>query len=89
VHAPQIGEAGGVEPLLATFGRLTEGVSRLPNIVLEQPGLSEGTSNLKLLVAMEPWLPQGANKQGGRFDTSPSFKRSRCLTVEIGRCHGA
>ena len=88
VHPPEIREPRRPKPL-APHRRRAKRFGRLANIVLLEPGLGQRTADLDLLVPVQARLTQRSDKKGRGFHAGSPFERPRCLTVEIGRWHGA
>ncbi len=88
VHAPEVRQPGRVEAL-PPFRRIAQRFGRLPDVVLEQPGLGQRAADLGLLVAIAAGLLQRANEEGGRLRAVPVLERLHGLAVEIWVRHGA
>ena len=86
MHAPEIGEAGRIQPLTPGWRR-PQRLGCLPHVVLKQPGLSQGAPDLHLLVAMESGLLQRADQEGGRLSPRPALERLDGAPINISPCH--
>ena len=70
VHAPEVGQPGRIGPL-PRIGRSPKCFSRLPEVVLEQPGFRQRRANPDLVLAGQPWLTKGADEERRRFGAVP------------------
>ena len=70
VHAPEVRQSGWIGPL-PRIGRSPKGLSRLPEVVLEQPGFRQGRPNPDLVLPEQPWLAKGADEERRRFGAVP------------------
>ena len=62
VHAPEVGQLGRIGPL-PRFGRSPKCLSRLTEVVLEQPGFSQRCPKPDLVFAGQPRLTEGAGQE--------------------------
>ena len=74
VHAPQVRQPGRVEPL-PPLRRIAQRLGRLPDVVLQQPGLGQRAADLGLLVAVAAGLFQCADEEGGGLRAVPVLER--------------
>ncbi len=87
VHPPEIGKAGRVESL-PRLGRTPQGLGRLADVVLQQPGLGQRAADLNLLLAPQPGPLQHPNEQGRRVCAAALVERPNGLAIEVLSRHG-
>ena len=83
MHAPEVRKARRVEPF-SRFGRSTERFGRLPEIVLEEPGIGKGAPDLDLLLAAQPRPLDRADEEGRRVRAAAVFQSLNGLPIEVG-----
>ena len=84
MHAPEVGEPGGVEPL-PPFRRRPERLGRAADIVLKQPGFSQRALDLNVFVPVKTRLAEAADQEGSRFGPHSTLEGPNGLSVKISR----
>ena len=87
MHAPEIGQAGGVQSL-ARLGRAAERLGSLAHVVLQQPGLRQGAADPQLVP--RPETDVSAVSRGAEAAVAPctALERRLRLSRKDRRGHG-
>ena len=86
VQTPQLRKTGRMQPL-ALLGRIPEGLCRLADVILLEPGLGQGGADLEGLVAGQPRLLERAKQERGRIGALSLLKGVYRLGVTLGERH--
>ena len=73
MHAPEVRQSGGIGPL-ADIGRSPKRFRRLPEVVLQQPGLRQSRPNPDLILPGQAWLAQRTDEKRRRLGPVPMFE---------------
>ena len=80
VHAPEMGEVRRIQPL-ACLGGAAQRLGRLPDVVLQQPGLGQRAPQLDQVRARQSGPFEQPDEHGRRLRSLPSIQGGEGLRV--------